>query len=129
MKWINDEDGGAMESQVGAAESRLGVDFPTAYRKMLLDHAGAESEELELMIPPSELLPASELDVAEFDCMASWAAADLELLIPIFRSLSGSYYALDYSKGAAPRVLDLDHDEDSAHDYGTFEEFLAKLEG
>lgn len=127
LTWIKSGTG-ELAAAIDQAENRLGVKLPAAYRTMLEEHSGGESEELESMLITVDLLPMSEYPV--FPCMVGWDKADLKKVIPIFETQEGKFYALDYTQGEVPGVLNIDYECDELlpeRRYLSFETFIANI--
>lgn len=131
LDWYETEDVNHIsDNDILAIEKKLQVKFPQSYIDMLKVHSGHESEELEEMISINELTTMA--DMGEYYCLSFMDEAELKKVIPVFVSLSGNFYALDYTvlnNHGEPTVIDIDHeaDEGVAEDlprYNSFEEFI-----
>lgn len=131
LEWFkSDSNIQVSEEDILATEEKLKVKFPRAYRNMLRLHSGEFSEQLEEMISVDQLFSMNQL--GDYYCLSFMDEHCLMKVIPIFSSLSGDYYALDYNvlndKGE-PTIIDVCHEQEEggAEDltrYDSFTDFL-----
>lgn len=131
LDWYDDDTSQKVsEEDIIDVEQKLGVKFPNRYIEMLKVHSGDFSEQLEEMMSINELTTMDNM--GEYYCLSFMTEKQLKKVIPIFVTLSGNFYALDYTvlnNHGEPTVIDIDHeaDEGVAEDlprYDSFEAFI-----
>lgn len=129
LDWYDEEQSQKVsDKDILAVEQKFGVKFPLPYREMLKFHSGDFSEQLEEMIALDEI--SSMIDRGEYYCLSFMNNNELNKVIPIFLTLSGDYYALDYNvlnSLGEPTVIDVSHeaDEGQAEDLDRYDSFQA----
>lgn len=131
LEWSNNDNlTEVSHDDIITVEKKLQVKLPQSYIDMAKLHSGDFSEQLEEMIALDDLFSMNEL--GDYYCLSFMDEESLMKVIPIFATLSGDYYALDYNvlnNQGEPTIIDVSHEQDegSADDltrYDSLEDLL-----